>query len=72
MWDLIVSVPDRCLSFYSNNDIFRNRLRIRLSPLKSPILRKNTIPYKRSGIYPSISKCKAKSCICCKYLIAKR
>ena len=34
----------------SNNNIFRNRLRITRSPLKSHILFKNTIPYKRSGI----------------------
>ena len=55
----------------SNNNSFRNRLRIRLSPLKSPILRKNTIPYKRSGMYPSISSCSANICSCCIYLNCK-
>ena len=55
----------------SNNNIFHNRLRIRLSPMKSPILRKYKNPYKRSGMYPSISKCNAKCCIFCKYLNCK-
>ena len=55
----------------SNKDIFRNHLRIRRSPMKSPILRKYKNPYKRSGMYPSIYKCKTKSCICCKYLNCK-
>ena len=53
----------------SNNNLFRNRLRIILSPLKSPILRKYNNPYKGSGMYPSISKCNAKTC--CKYLNCK-
>ena len=55
----------------SNNNILHNRLRIRLSPMKSPILRKYKNPYKRSGMYPTISKRNAKSCICCKYLDCK-
>ena len=25
MWDLIVSVPDHCLSFYFNGDLFISR-----------------------------------------------
>ena len=54
----------------SNNNIFRNRLRITFT-IEVPILRKNTIPYKRCRMYPSISKCNAKSCICCKYLNCK-
>ena len=56
----------------SNNNIFRNRLRIRLSQMKSPTLRKYKNPYKRSGMYPSISKRNVKSCVCCKYLNCKR
>ena len=32
-----------------NNNIFRYRLRLRLSPLKSPILRKYNNPYKNVG-----------------------
>ena len=55
----------------SNHNIFHNRLRIRLSPLKSPILPKNTIPYNRSGMYPSIANCNTKSCIWCNYLNCK-
>ena len=47
--------------------IYMGLLRIRLSPLKTPILRKYNNPYKRSGMYASISKCNTKSCICCKY-----
>ena len=50
-----------------NTNMFKNNLRIRLSPLKSPILRKYTNPFKRSGMYPSISKCNAKRCRCCSH-----
>ena len=46
----------------SNSNMFRNNLQIRLSPLKSPILRKYINPFKRPGMYPSISKCNAKKC----------
>ena len=53
------------------NQNFHNNLRIRLSPLKSPILRKHTNPFKRCGMYPSISKCNAKRCKCCKHLSTK-
>ena len=38
------------------------------SPLKLPILRKYTNPFKRSNMYPSISKCNAKICRCCSHL----
>ena len=48
-----------------------NNLRVRLSPLKSHILRKYTNPFKRCGMYPSISKCNAKRCKCCKHLSTK-
>ena len=51
-----------------NTNMFKNHLRIRLSSLKSPILRKYTNPFKRSGMYPSISKCNAKKCRCCSHL----
>ena len=51
--------------------VFYNNLRIRLSPLKSRILRKCTNPFKRYGMYPSISKCNAKRCKCCKHLSTK-
>ena len=49
----------------SNSNMFRNNLLIRLSPLKSPMLRKYINPFKRPGMYPSISKCNAKKCNCC-------
>ena len=117
MWDLIVLVPDHCLSFkkktltplrlhsafsvripnsinnfrtlipavrlrplnllsastvnlhgLANTSIFHNNLRVMLSPLKSPVLRKYSNPFKRPGMYPSISKCNAKSCNCCMHL----
>ena len=51
--------------------IFHNCLRIKLSPLKSPVLRKYSNPFKRLGIYPSISMCTAKRCNCCKHLCTK-
>ena len=47
----------------ANTSIFHNNLRVMLSPLKSPILRKNSNPFKRPGMYPSISKCN-----CCMHL----
>ena len=52
----------------SNSNMFGNNLQIRLSPLKSPISRKYANPFKRPGLYPSISKCNAKKCNCCKHL----
>ena len=55
----------------SNSNMFRNNLQIRLSPLKSPILRKYINPFKRPGMYPSISKCNAKKCNCCNHLCSK-
>ena len=54
----------------SNYNIFRNHLRIRLSPIKS-ILLKYKNPYKRNSMYPNISKCIAKSCTCCNHLICQ-
>ena len=47
---------------------------IRLSPLGSPIIRKYTKPvnaFKRSGIYPNVSKCNAKRCVCYTLLCTK-
>ena len=55
----------------TNSNVFHNNLRLRLSPLKSPILRKYTNPFKRCGMYPSISKCNAKRCKYCKHLSIK-
>ena len=52
----------------ANTSIFHNNLRVMLSPLKSPVLRKYSNPFKRPRMYPSISKCNAKRCNCCMHL----
>ena len=52
----------------ANTSIFHNNLRVRLSPLKSPVLHKYSNPFKRYGMYPNISKCNVKRCNCCKHL----
>ena len=67
----ILSASSVNLHGITNSCVFHNNLRIRLSPLKSPILRKYTNPFKRCGMYPSISKCNAKMCKCCKHLSTK-
>ena len=51
----------------SDSALFRNHLKVRLSPLKSPVLRNSRSKYRRSVVYPSISKCNAKRCSCCKH-----
>ena len=55
----------------SGSALFRNHLKVRLSPLKSPVLRNSRSKYRRSVVYPSISKCNAKRCSCCKHLCCK-
>ena len=55
----------------SDSALFRNHLKVRLSPLKSPVLRNSRSEYRRSVVYPSISKCNAKSCSCCKHICCK-
>ena len=52
----------------ANTSIFHNNHRVMLSPLKSPVLRKYSNPFKRPAMYPSISKCYAKRCNCCMHL----
>ena len=52
----------------SNTNVLRNNLRVTLSPIKSPVLRKYLNPFERPSMYPSISKCNAKSCNCCQHL----
>ena len=52
----------------ANTSIFQNNRRVMLFPLKSPVLRKYSNLFKRHGMYPSISKCNAKRCNCCKHL----
>ena len=51
-----------------NTNVLHNNLRVRLSPIKSPVLREYLNPFKRPSMYPSISKCNAKSCNCCQHL----
>ena len=46
----------------ANTSIVLNNLRVILSPLKSPALHKYSNPFKRSEMYPNISKCNAKRC----------
>ena len=48
----------------ANTSIFHNNLRVMLSPLKSPVLRKYSNPFKGPAMYPSISK----RCNCCLHL----
>ena len=55
----------------SYTNILRNNLRVRLSPIESPVLCKNPNSFKRTSMCPSISKCNAKSCNCCKHLCTK-
>ena len=67
----ILSASSVNLHGITNSNVFHNNLRIRLSPVKSHVLRKYTNPFKRCGMYPSISKCNAKRCRCCKLLSSK-
>ena len=52
----LLSASTVSLHGLANTSIFHNNLRVMLSPLKSPVLRKYSNPFKRPGIYPSISK----------------
>ena len=67
----ILSASSVNLHGITNSNVFHNNFRIRLSPLKPPILRRYTNPFKRCGMYPSISKCNAKRGNCCKHLSTK-
>ena len=51
-----------------DTNVLRNNLRVRLSPLKSPALRKYLNPFKIPSMYPRISQCNAMSCNCCQHL----
>ena len=55
----------------SDSALFRNHLKVHLSPLKSPVLRNSRSKYRRYVVYLSISKCNAKRCSCCKHLCCK-
>ena len=65
------SVSSIRLNGASNGNSFSNSLRIRLSPVKSPIIRKYKISDARRSLYPSIYMCNVKSCICCSHLNCK-
>ena len=56
----LLSVSSVNLYGLANTSIFHNNLRVMLSPLKSPVLRKYSNPFKKPGMYPSISKCNAR------------
>ena len=43
-----------------NTNMFNKNLSVQLSHIKSPILRKYTNSFERSGTYPSIFKCNVK------------
>ena len=64
----LLSVSSVNLHGLANTNIFHNNLQVMLSPLKSPVLRKYSNPFKRPRMYPSISKCNAKMCNCCMHL----
>ena len=48
----LLSVSSVNLHGLANTSIFHNNLRLMLSPLKSPVLRKYSNPFKRPGMYP--------------------
>ena len=64
----LLSVSSVNLHGLANTSIFHNNLRVMLSPLKLTVLRKYSNPFIWPGMYPSISKCNAKRCTCCKHL----
>ena len=55
----------------SDYAFFKNHLKVRLSPLKSSVPRNSRRKYRRGVVCPSISKCNAKRCSCCKLLCCK-
>ena len=63
----LLSASSVYLHGLANTSIFHNIWGM-LSPLKSPVLRKYSNPFKRPGMYPGISKCNAKRCNCCMHL----
>ena len=64
----LLSASSVNLQGLANISIFQNNLRVILCPLKSPVLRKYSNPFKRPGMYPSIPTCNAKRCNCCMHL----
>ena len=64
----LLSASSVSLHRLANTSIFHNNLREMLFPLKSPVRRKYSNPFKRPRMYPSISKCNATRCNCCMHL----
>lgn len=64
-------------SFNKNayNNVFRNNMRLCISPLGSSILKKYSIKLssnqQKDRLYSSIYNCNSKRCVCCKYLSHK-
>ena len=50
----LLSAPSVNLHGLANTSLFHSNLRVMLSPLKSPVLRKYSNPFKRPGMYPII------------------
>ena len=75
LWGHCQNILDDPVRIPSSVNNFRDMLpTIRLSPLGSPIIRKYTKPFnafKRRGMYPNVSKCNAKRCVCCTHLCTK-
>ena len=55
----------------SDSALFKKHLKVCLFPLKSPVIRNSRSKYRRSVVYPSLSKCSARRCSCCKHLYCK-
>ena len=68
----LLSASSVSLHGLAHTSIFHNNLRVMLSLLKSPVLRKYSNPFKRPGMYPSISKCNSKRCNCYMHLCTKK
>ena len=55
----------------SDSALFRKHLKVRFSPIKSPVNWNSRNKYRSSVVYPSISKCNTKRCSCYKHLCCK-
>ena len=60
-----------------HNKLFNSKVKVILSPLKSPVIRKYQIDNKinnhirdttSGGLYPKVGKCDSRKCICCTHL----
>ena len=80
MFKIFICIPSKTIVVqeddkpWYDSEIRRRLPTIRLSPLGSPIIRKYTKPFnafKRREMYPNVSKCNAKRCVCCTHLCTK-